>query len=229
MREEYVLQNTGKICALFRRQWSGKQSKYYNSSSESPAYRGLDNFGTPLVSGYEQFFNPRRSDGRILVRFGPTKEEYKREEAGIENTFIPSCWTLVTPIVKDGDFVIRYNLDGTEEWRYELTDVERNDTFLGNSGMQKFTCIRVRKSDPIYQVKVFADSSMYPSELLTSIGGVPGPGGIPPHMHRIVISEKVLSVKQISQMTSIEHGHNHVVERGVVSHVLEHSHGIILT
>ena len=83
MREEYILQSTGKICALFRRQWSGKQSKYYNSGSENPAYRGLDNFGTPLVSGYEQFFNPRRSDGRILVRFGPTKEEYKREEAGV--------------------------------------------------------------------------------------------------------------------------------------------------
>ena len=228
MREEYILQSTGKECSLFSRQWSGKDSKYYNSGSESPAYRGLDNFGTPLVSGYTQFFNPRRSDGRILVRFGPTKEEYKREEGGIENTFIPACWTLVTPIVKDGDFVIRYNKDGTEEWRYEITDVERNDTFLGNSGIQKFTCIRVRKTDPIYQVKVFADSSMYPSEVLTSIGSVPGPGGIPPHMHRVVISEKILSVRQISQMTSKEYGHNHVVERGVVSNVLEHSHSIIL-
>src|SRR5690606_35893971 len=111
MREEYLLELSGEPVMLFRRQWEGKNSYHYDSSKENTAYRGLDTYGTNIVSGYEQFYNPRRSDGKIFVRFGPTKEDYKREESGIENVFIPNCWTLVTPSVRDGDFIIRFNQD----------------------------------------------------------------------------------------------------------------------
>ena len=225
MREEYLLELTGEPVVLFRRMWKGKQSQHYDSSRENTAYRGLDNYGTSLVNGYDQFFNPRRSDGKILVRFGPTKEDLKREDSGIENTFIPNCWTLVVPFVQDGDFIIRFNQDGTEEWRYEIIDVERNRTLLQESGQQKFTAVRVRKTDPIYQVRSIRDTSPSPSELLVSIGSVPGPGGIVPHMHRIVISPG----QPLSQMTSIEQGHNHTVfSDGTIDTVLGHSHSIIL-
>lgn len=228
MREEYLLELTGEPVMLFRRMWEGKESCLHDAARENTIYRGFDNHGTTLVSGYSQFFNPRRSDGKILVRFGPTKEDLKREDSGIENTFIPNCWTLVYPGIQDGDFIIRFNQDGTEEWRYEIIDVERNRVLLHETGQQKFTAVRVRKTDPIYQVRAIRDTSMFPSELLTGIGSVPGPGGIPPHMHRIVINEDITVVSQVDQMTSIERGHNHPVINGVVQTVLGHTHEIIL-
>lgn len=228
MREEYLLELTGEPVVLFKRMWKGKESQHHDSIRENTAYRGLDNFGTTLVSGYEQYFNPRRSDGKILVRFGPTKEDFKREEPGLENVFIPSCWTLVIPSIQDGDFLIRFNQDGTEEWRYEIIDVERNRVLLQETGQQKFTAIRVRKTDPIYQVRSIRDTSMFPTELLTSISMIAGPGGIPPHAHRVIVNEGITSVGQINQMTSVAQGHNHPVQNGIVSVVLGHSHEIIL-
>jgi len=232
MREEYLLEITGEPVTLVRRMWEGKNSKHYSPTRENTAYRGLDNHGTGFVSGYDQYFNTRRSDGKILVRFGPTKEDFKREDSGIENEFIPNCWTLVTPSVQDGDFIIRYNDDGSEEWRYEIIDVDRNRTFSeiagGSNGAQKFTAVRVRKTDPIYQWRAIRDTSMFPSEVLTHFGSVSGPGGIPLHMHRIVINENIVSLQQINQTTSIERGHNHVVENGVVLPALGHTHTLIL-
>jgi len=229
MREEYLITATGKECSLFKRMRNGKQSQHYESSKENTAYRGVDNYGTTMVGGYEQFFNPRRSDGRIMVRFGPTKEDYKRDESGLENTFIPDCWCLTTPTIQDGDFIIRYNKDGSEEWRYEIIDVTRNDTLLSDSGMQKFTAVRVRKTDPIYQVRAFRDTAMYPREILTGLGGN---ANIPYHVHRIQISEKITTPTQINQMTSVERGHNHAVVNGVIKESgagssLQHGHSII--
>jgi hypothetical protein len=228
MREEYLLELTGEPVVLFKRQWSGKESFLHDSTRENTIHRGLDTYGTTLVSGYEQYFNQRRSDGKILVRFGPTKEDIKREESGLENTFIPNCWTLVTPSIKDGDFFIRFSQDGTVEWRYEIIDVERNRTLLEESGLQKFTSVRVRKTDPIYQVRSIRDTSMYPITIMTGLGSVSGPGGIPPHMHRLVRSEG----KSLSQMTSIVQGHNHPVydDGNIVSVgiVLGHQHDLII-
>jgi hypothetical protein len=229
MREEYLLENTGEPVVLFRRKWEGKQSQHYDSTRENTTYRGLDNYGTSMVNGYDQYYNSRRSDGKILVRFGPTTEDLKREDPGIENTYIPKCWTLVTPSVQDGDFIIRFNKDGSEEWRYEIIDVERNRTLLEDSGLQKFTAIRVRKTDPIYQVRSFRDTSTMPSEILTTIGMMLGPNGILiPHMHRVKISEKIINISQINQITSSEQGHGHAVVNGIVIDLFSHSHQIIM-
>lgn len=228
MREEYLLELTGEPVMLFRRMWEGKESQHHDPHRENTAYRGLDNFGTTMVSGYYPFYNSRRSDGKILVRFGPTKEDLKREDSGIENTFIPNCWTLVYPGVQDGDFIIRFNQDGSEEWRYEIIDVERNRVLLQETGQQKFTAVRVRKTDPIYQVRAIRDTSQLPAELLTSIGSVDGPGGVPPHMHRVVVNEGITTVAQIDQMTSVEQGHNHPVQNGQVQIVLGHTHTLVL-
>jgi hypothetical protein len=227
-REEILLQLRGRPCVLFRRMWDGKYSKHYDPHRQNSVHRGVDNYGTTIVSGYEQYFDERRSDGRILVSFGPTREDIKRNEEGLENEFIPNCWTLVTPGIKDGDFIIRYAIDGTEEFRYEIIDVERNDTILEGTGAQKFTAVRVRKTDPIVQVKVIADTSTMPEDVTTSIGMVPGPGGIPPHIHSVVLSEKITSLNQVNQMTSVVQGHNHSIQNGIISEILGHSHELIL-
>lgn len=224
-REEMLLESTGSSCILFKRMYEGKTSRHYDNISQNSAHRGIDNHGTIFVGGYEQYFNSKRSDGRLFIRFGPTKENYERQEPGIENVFVTNCWISVTPTIKDGDFIIRYNKDGSEEWRYEIVDVERSDTFILNSGLQKFTAIRVRKTDPIYQVRSIADTSMFPREIMTSINSV---NGIPAHSHRIVVNENILNVIQINQTTSIIQGHNHDIVSGMIQNVLGHTHSIIL-
>ena len=120
------------------------------------------------------------------------------------------------------------NQDGTEEWRYEIIDVTRNRSFLTQSGMQKFKAVRVRKTDPICQVRAFRDTAMFPKELLTGIGSIPGPGGLPPHMHRLITNENISSVSQINQMTSVDQGHNHAIVSGIVQTVVGHTHVILL-
>jgi hypothetical protein len=227
-REELLLETDGRPCMLFKRMWEGKVSNTYINHRENTAHRGLDNYGTSMVHGYEQYFNDRRSDGKILVRFGPTKENIKRDEAGLENEFVVQCWTLVIPAIKDGDFIIRYDLNGVEEFRYEIIDVERNDTVLEGTGGQKFTAVRVRKTDPIYQVRAIHDTATIPEEVTTSIGMVSGPGGIPPHVHMIKINENITNVNQVNQTTSVMQGHNHPVISGEVQEVLGHTHTIVL-
>ena len=236
MRLEIALETYGDPCVLLRRMTEGKVSSHYYNTIENTAHRGLDNSGTELVHGYEQFDNDKRSDRKILVYFGPTKEDIKRDEPGLENDFVPSCWTLAYPIVKDGDVIIRFNIDGTEEWRYEIINVERNrliregtdTTPATTSGAQKFTAVRIRKTDPINQVKVYSDIATIPSRLATDVGFVAGPGGIPPHVHEVIVSELTVTPGQINQFTSIAEGHNHEVLGGAVQEVLGHQHSIIL-
>jgi len=228
MREKVLLQNTGEPVVLVRRLWKGITCSCVNSSRETPEYRCACCFGTGLVTGYEQFYNPRRSDGRILVRFDPAVENFTRNEPGLENEYKPNSWTLSIPSIKDGDFLIRFNKDGTEEFRYEVLDVTRNKIVENNYGRQQLSLTRVRKTDPIYMWRSIRDTSTMPQELMTTLGMVPGPGGIPPHTHTIVINENIVSLVQINQTTSVDQDHNHPIENGVVIPVLGHQHLIIL-
>lgn len=226
-REEVLLETYGRPMVLLRRQISGKVSKHYNNKKENTIHRGLDTYGTDMVLGYEQFINTRRSDGRILVRFDPTVEDIERTETGLENKFKPNAWTLSYPTINDGDVLIAFNRDGTEEFRYEIINVTRNTTFGGTDGRQIFSAVRVRKTDPIAQFKVIYDTSLQPRELSTSIGLV---GGIvEPHIHVFTVPESIIQVGQINQTTSIAAGHAHVIENGEIVSVLDHTHSIIFT
>lgn len=227
-REEMLLEMTGEPVVLVRRIWTGKRCSCFLATSEHPDDRCPKCFGTGFVTGYEQFVNPRRSDGRILVRFGPTEDDLKTEDSGLESSFIPDCWTLVVPSVKDRDFIIRFNEDGTEEFRYEILNVTRNKLFLTTSGSQKFRAQRVRRTDPIYQFRAIRNTATMPQSLSTSIGMVAGPGGIAPHVHNIVINEGIVALTQINQTTSVAQGHNHPIINGVVQEVLGHTHTIVL-
>lgn len=225
-REEMLLEIYGRPMVLMRRQISGKVSRHYDNHRENTAYRGLDTYGTDMVTGYEQFFNPRRSDGRILVRFDPTVEDIERTEMGLENKFKPNAWTLSYPQLKDGDVLVAFNRDGTEEFRYEIINVTRNTTIGGIDGRQTFTAVRVRKTDQLVKFPVIYDTSTIPEEVSTSIGMVSG--SIPPHIHNIVINENVTSLDQVNQATSMAQGHNHPIKNGVVCEVLGHRHDLIL-
>jgi hypothetical protein len=229
-REEMLLISTGEPVCLFRRNFDGIANKYYDITRENSAYRGLNNYGGgTTTNNYTQIFSDRRSDGRIMIRIPATKENLIRKPEGLESEYITDCWTIVIPQLKDSDFFIRFSENGEEEWRYEITDITRNRTFLQHSGAQKFTAVRIRKTDPIYQVRAFLNTAMYPTELLTSLSSAGSL--IPLHLHRIVRNERT-NLANFSQMTSVTNGHNHAVvfKNGqlIVKEILGHSHSVIL-
>jgi hypothetical protein len=121
--------------------------------------------------------------------------------------------------------LILFDQDDNESFRYEVGDVVRNITILGLDGGQHLKTFRVRKFDPIYQIRVFRNTSDFPAKLNTSVSFTPG---IPPHTHEIVINENTLSISQINQTTALSQGHNHPIVNGEVYTVLGHTHTIVL-
>ena len=224
-RQEILLSVTGKPAVLIKRVQTGITCSCYLPSSEHPDDRCPFCYGTKFVFGYEQYFNPRRSDGRIMVRPGPAEESLKRYEAGMESEFPLDLWALTVPTIKTRDIIVMFDQDNNEEFRYEIASVTRNNTIVGLQGGQHMKAIRIRKFDPAYQIRVFRDTSDFPSKLNTSISFVPG---IPPHLHEIVVNEGIMSVNQINQTTNVVQGHNHPIINGKVMEVLGHTHQIIL-
>lgn len=226
-RLEVLLTTTGEKCCLIKRDWTGITCHCFLPGQEYPQSRCTECYGTGKVIGYEQYYDNRYSDGRIWVRFSPVVDDLIPTDAGMEATMSPECWTLPVPTVKDRDILVRFDTTGENpEFRYEILNVTRNRLFLAQEGMQKFALQRIRKTDPIYQIPVFYDTSMFPSQLQTSITSLPP--AFPPHMHNIQISEKIMSVSQVNQLTDVSYGHNHPCINGVVQEVLGHSHTILL-
>lgn len=224
-RQEMLLSITGKPAVLIKRVRTGITCSCYQPSSEYPDDRCPNCYGTKFVFGYEQYFNPRRSDGRIMVRPSPSDEDLKMSEAGLESEFILDFWTLTSPTIRDRDILVLFDMEGNEEFRYEVLSVTRNNTILELQGGQKLKTQRIRKFDPAYQIRIFKDSSLIPSKILTSVGFTTG---ILPHTHEVTISEKILSVSQINQTTSVSQGHNHPIVSGIVLSALGHDHRITL-
>ena len=224
-RQDILLSVTGRPAVLIKRVQTGITCTCYLINSEYPDDRCPFCYGTKFVFGYEQYFNPRSSDGRIMVRVGPTPENLKMYEAGMESEYPLDIWTLTVPTIKTRDVLVLFDQDGNEEFRYEVAAVTRNNTINGLDGGQHLATFRIRKFDPAYQIRIFRDTSDFPSKLQTSLGFAVG---IPPHSHEIVINEKVLSVSQINQTTALSQGHNHPIVNGQVMEVLGHTHTIIL-
>lgn len=224
-RQDVLLSITGRPACLIRRVQTGITCACYTPASEYQDDRCPLCYGTKFVFGYEQYFNPRESDGRIQVRVGPTPETLKMYEAGLESEMPLDIWTLTVPTIKMRDVLVLFDQDDNEEFRYEVAEVIRNNTIVGLEGGQHLKVFRVRKFDPIYQIRIFRDTSDFPQTLNTSIGFVLG---IPPHTHTIVVNENVMSVSQINQTTGLSQGHNHPIVNGEVMEVLGHTHQIIL-
>jgi hypothetical protein len=224
-RQDILLSVDGQSACLIRRVQTGDVCSCYLSTSEYPDDRCPFCWGTKYVYGFEQYFDPRHSDGRIKVRLSPTSENLRMHEAGLESEFPLDMWTLTVPTIKTRDVIILFDQDDNESFRYEVGDVTRNQTILGLDGGQHMKTFRIRKTDPAYQIRVFRDTSDFPQTINTSLGFTPT---IPPHSHTIQVSEKILAVSQINQTTGVSQGHQHVVVNGKVLPILGHHHSIIL-
>ena len=225
-RQEVLLSLTGEPCVLVQRSWTGITCDCFLSSNEMPNSRCLRCFGSGKVVGYTQYMNPRRSDRCIMVRFDPVVDTLKATDSGLESDMPATCWTLTVPTVHNRDFIQRYDMDGNPEFRYELVNVTRNRLLLGLEAAQKFSTVRIRKTDPIYQVRLTSDTHFFPSTISTSIASS---AGILPHSHTIVINENITSASQINQLTSVNQGHNHMFSNGVmIDNGIGHVHVIIL-
>lgn len=224
-RQELLLSVTGEPIVLLKRMRSGITCNCFTPGQEYPDDRCPRCHGSKYVVGFEQYFNPRRSDGRIMMRFSPADEDVKMQEAGLESDMQADVWTLTVPTIKDRDILIRFDQDGNEEFRYEVLSVNRNKTISSLQGGQKLRVQRIRKFDPSYQIRAFKDTSTFPSVINTSSGSTTG---IPAHSHAITINEKTTSLTQINQTTGIAFGHTHSVIDGVVQPALGHTHIITI-
>ena len=224
-RQEILLSLTGRNAALIKRMRTGITCDCYLPSSEYADDRCPKCHGTKFVIGYEQYFYPKSSDGRIKVRVGPADEDIKVYEAGWESEMQLDAWTLVIPIIKDRDVIVLFDQEDNEEYRYEVLTAGRNNTIVGEFGGQKIRMQRVRKTDPIYQIRIFRNTAMFPVKLQTGLGSA---ASIPAHSHSIVVSEKTTALSQVNQTTGISFGHTHQIVGGVVQTVLGHTHNVIL-
>lgn len=225
-RQEVLLSTTGEPVCLIKRRWTGITCKCMLPYNEYPEARCNLCYGSGIEVGWEQFFNPRRSDGRIMVRFSPVVDDLMATDSGLESTMQPDCWTLCVTSLKDRDFIIRFDENNDEEFRYEILNVTRNKLLLNQTGVQKFVAQRIRKTDVLYQVKTFDNSEYMPTTLQTSISSSTG---IPPHNHSFQISnDKTTSLSQINQLTGVAAGHNHTIFAGKVLPTLGHSHEILI-
>ena len=223
-RLDILLDVEGEPVVLLKRLWTGIRCNCFRANQENPEGRCPICLATGYVGGYEQYYNSRRPDSRIICRFDPTVDNLAPKPHGLQQEFVPNAWTLVIPVLHDRDVLIRFNQDGTEEYRYEIVNVTRNKLLFSLSGSQKFTAYRLDRSDIIYQWRAVRNTSALPVTYNTTIGVLRGYG---PHIHQITIGNNVTNLTQINGTTSENAGHNHPIINGAISTVLGHSHSII--
>jgi len=220
-REELLLESTGEPFVLVRRMWTGMRCPCVMQRREHQDARCPICFSTGFVQGYVQFFNPRRSDRRILVRVDPAADDTNIvDRGGLEPAYEPSAWTMAFPAVKDRDILIRFSPDNTEEFRYEILDVTRVRAFFTQTGAQKFRMKRFPSTDIIYQFPALRDVSPRPGLLTTSSSSAPG---LNVHSHQLTIPESV-NILTYKGATLVSEGHNHIIVNGNVQSVLGHTH-----
>jgi len=158
---DVMLQVTGEPVILLRRRQTGRRCRCGASDlrREHPRQRCPYCFGTGFDGGYERFFNTRaiselfvNTAGRIMIRTNPFVDDLKIEQSqGLVQPSELTAWTIVFPTIKDRDIIVRFNENGTEEFRYEILDVTRNRLVFGQSGRQEFRMRRMDKTDVVYQ------------------------------------------------------------------------------
>ena len=225
-RLEMKLEVDGEPVVLLRRKWTGITCRCVRLNQEHHEGRCPYCFQTGFVGGYDQFYSTRDSSGRIQMRFSATIDNLAAKSIGLQQDFVPNTWSLPIPAIKDRDVLIRFNQDGTEEFRYEVVNVTRNKLMFSLSGAQAMTIYRLDKTDPIYQWRSIRDTSMYPGKINTSMDTLRGHG---PHTHTIVINENITTLTQINSTTSTVMGHNHAIINGVIQDMgMGHTHEILL-
>jgi len=225
-RLEEMLNVSGEPVVLLRRKWTGITCNCYRLNQEQADGRCSNCFGVGFVGGYDQYYNNRRADSRILMRFPPTQDDLTIKPHGLQQSFIPNnAWSLAIPFFKDRDVLIRFNQDNSEEFRYEVINVTRNKLMFSLSGAQSMTIYRLDRTDPVYQWRSIRDTSLYKGTLNTTMGTLRDHG---PHFHTVVINEGITTLSQINSTTSTVMSHNHPIISGACQEILGHTHTIIL-
>jgi len=162
-RLDSMLQVTGEPVILLRRKWTGKRCRCMGLRREHPRTRCAHCFNVGFDGGYDRYVNPRpiselyeNVEGFILARIPPYTDDLELvdSQGARQPVEISDCWTINVPTIKDRDFIVRFNEDGTEEFRYEVLDVVRNKLFFGTTGKQGFRVRRHDKTDVIYQFDI---------------------------------------------------------------------------
>ena len=223
-REEMLLESTGEPFVLLRRMWTGMRCSCFMLRREHADARCPMCYGSGFVQGYIQFFNPRRSDRRILIRIDPATDDLNIvDRGGFEPMYEPDGWTMPFPQIKDRDVLIRFNENNTEAWRYEVLNVTRNKVLFTQMGAQKIKIKRMPKTDIIYQLPAVRDTSPYPATLATSVNST---AGILAHSHQIIVPEGA-NILTLKAATLESERHNHIIYNGKVQSVLNHTHILI--
>lgn len=162
-RLDAMLQVTGETVILLKRKWTGKRCRCQGLRREHPRTRCPYCFNVGFDGGYDRYVNPRpiseysqNTQGFILARIPPYTDdlELMAAQGARQSVEIPNCWTINVPTIKDRSIIIRFNEDGTEEFRYECLDVVRNKLFFGKTGKQSFRIKRLDKTDVVYQFPI---------------------------------------------------------------------------
>ena len=149
-RETMLLNATGRAVTLLRRQFTGPRCPCYQINRGRSRTQCHMCYGAGYVPGYIPYVNTADALGRIMVRFQPYVEDLPLKEQGLFQEAPINMWTLAYPIIKKRDVIIVYNHDGSEEWRYEVQTVTRNDLFGNASGAQQLTTQKIDQSQIIY-------------------------------------------------------------------------------
>lgn len=151
-RLELMINQTGEPSILLQRKWSGEKCPCIENRRERQRARCGICYGTGFVGGYDVYFFPRTSpEGKIFVRFSPHEEDLIRKAEGLSQETKPNAWTLPFPVIKDSDFIIRFDEAGNELWRYEVLRATRNKLFYVAVGQQGLVLSRKDKTHIIYQ------------------------------------------------------------------------------
>lgn len=157
-RLEVMLGVTGEPMILLRRKWTGRRCRCTGLRREHPKSRCSYCYGTSFDGGFDRYINTRaisetsdNTQGYIMVRVNPYADDLDLVvDQGLRQPVELTAWTISIPTIKDRDVLVRFNSDGTEEFRYEALSVTRNKLFLNESGKQEFTMRRLDKTDEIY-------------------------------------------------------------------------------
>lgn len=153
-REEELMENVGEKCVLFRRKWSGETCSCVTLRRQHPKIRSCRFcYGTGYIGGYDQIFNLRRADKRVMIRFYEATEDLKLgDHTHLMQEFQPQALALFKPIVKDRDLIVRFDYTGDIEYIYEVLNVNRERFVFNKYGRQKLSIIRLDKTDILYQI-----------------------------------------------------------------------------
>lgn len=157
-RLDMMLQTTGEPVVLLRRKQTGKRCRCIDLRKEHQQAKCPYCLGTGFEGGYDRYINTRaisesytNTQGMILIRVSPWKDDVKLVAAnGIMQDVELAAWTINIPTIKDRSIIIRFNEDGTEEFRYAVLDVTRSKLMFNLTGQQSFRLQRLDKTDIAY-------------------------------------------------------------------------------